>query len=68
MTHLKRGLIVSCQAVKGEPLYGLNFMHHFARAAVLGGAKGIRANDVSDIIADQGRGKCTRDRYYQSGL
>ena len=54
MTHLKRGLIVSCQAVKGEPLYGLNFMHHFARAAVLGGAKGIRANDVSDIIAIKG--------------
>lgn len=49
MANLKKGLIVSCQAVKGEPLYGLNIMHHFARAAVLGGAKGIRANYVSDI-------------------
>lgn len=51
MANLNRGLIVSCQAVKGEPLYGLNMMHHFARAAVLGGAKGIRANYVSDILA-----------------
>lgn len=51
MANLNKGLIVSCQAVKGEPLYGLNIMHHFARAAVLGGAKGIRANYVSDIKA-----------------
>lgn len=51
MANLNRGLIVSCQAVKGEPLYGCNMMHHFARAAVLGGAKGIRANYVSDINA-----------------
>jgi len=45
----KHGLIVSCQAVKGEPLYGLHMMGHFARAAVLGGAAGIRANYVEDI-------------------
>ena len=51
MANLNRGLIISCQAVKGEPLYGLNIMHHFARAAVLGGAKGIRANYVEDINA-----------------
>lgn len=51
MPNLKKGLIVSCQAVKGEPLYGLNIMHHFARAAIEGGAKGIRANYVSDILA-----------------
>ncbi len=51
MSNLNKGLIVSCKAVKGEPLYGLNIMHHFARAAVLGGAKGIRANYVSDINA-----------------
>ena len=51
MANLNKGLIVSCQAVKGEPLYGLDMMHHFARAAVLGGAKGIRANYVSDIKA-----------------
>ena len=49
MENLKRGLIVSCQAVKGEPLYGLGIMGYFARAAVAGGAVGIRANYVSDI-------------------
>lgn len=50
MANLKEhGLIVSCQAVKGEPLYGLHMMGHFARAAVLGGASGIRANYVDDI-------------------
>lgn len=51
MANLQRGLIVSCQAVKGEPLYGKNLMHHFAYAAVEGGAKGIRANYVEDINA-----------------
>lgn len=49
--NLNKGLIVSCQAVKGEPLYGLNIMHHMARAAAEGGANGIRANYVNDIIA-----------------
>lgn len=43
MCRLQRGLIVSCQAVKGEPLYGYNIMHLFAKAAVEGGAVGIRA-------------------------
>lgn len=45
----KNSLIASCQAVKGEPLFGLNMMHHFARACVLGGANGIRCNYVDDI-------------------
>ncbi|MEG2540889.1 MAG: N-acetylmannosamine-6-phosphate 2-epimerase [Clostridia bacterium] len=54
MPNLNRGLIVSCQAVAGEPLFGLNIMHHFARAAVEGGACGIRANYVSDIVAIKG--------------
>lgn len=51
MANLEKGLIISCQAVKGEPLYGLGIMRHFARAAVLGGARGIRANSVEDIIS-----------------
>jgi N-acylglucosamine-6-phosphate 2-epimerase len=44
-THLTppRGLIVSCQAAEGEPLYGLNLMRYMARAAVEGGAVAIRA-------------------------
>lgn len=49
MANLNRGLIVSCQAVKGEPLYGLGIMGYMARAAVEGGAAGIRANYVNDI-------------------
>ncbi len=51
MANLPRGLIVSSQAVKGEPRYWLNIMQHFARAAQLGGAVGIRANYVNDIIS-----------------
>ena len=51
MANLERGLIVSCQAVKGEPLYGLDIMHHFARAVFWAEQRGIRANYVSDINA-----------------
>ena len=40
---LNRGLIVSCQAGEGEPLHGYNSMHYLAKAAVAGGACGIRA-------------------------
>lgn len=43
MKKLERGLIVSCQAVKGEPLYGYGIMNLFAYAAKEGGASGIRA-------------------------
>lgn len=40
----KAGLIVSCQAEKGEPFYGTKFMVAFAVAAKIGGAVGIRTN------------------------
>jgi N-acylglucosamine-6-phosphate 2-epimerase len=40
----KAGLIVSCQADKGEPFYGTKFMVAFAVAAKIGGAVGIRTN------------------------
>ncbi len=50
-TLLKRGLIVSCQAYEGDPLFGAHIMAAMARAAVVGGAVGIRANSPADIAA-----------------
>ncbi len=43
-------LIVSCQALETEPLYSPFIMSRMAYAAMLGGASGIRANTVEDII------------------
>ena len=47
----QRGLIVSCQALKNEPLYGSDIMARMAFAALSGGAVGIRANTPCDIVA-----------------
>ena len=47
--ELPQGLVVSCQALKGEPMYGGDSIVKMAYAAVLGGAAGIRANGVKDI-------------------
>lgn len=47
----ERGLVVSCQAYEGEPLFGPHHMAEMAKAAVLGGAVGIRANGLADIFA-----------------
>ncbi len=44
-------LIVSCQALPEEPLFGSEIMERMAIAAMRGGASGIRANSVSDINA-----------------
>ncbi|MGN0570581.1 MAG: N-acetylmannosamine-6-phosphate 2-epimerase [Candidatus Fimenecus sp.] len=50
MAHIKENsLIISCQAVKGEPLYGYNIMHLMAKAAKEGGADAIRCNYITDI-------------------
>lgn len=48
---LKEGLIVSCQALKDEPMYGGDTIPKFAYAAYLAGASGIRANTIKDINA-----------------
>ena len=50
-TILPKGLIVSCQAQKYEPLYGGDTIPKMAEAARQGGAVGIRANTVRDINA-----------------
>jgi N-acylglucosamine-6-phosphate 2-epimerase len=44
-------LIVSCQALPGEPLFGADIMARMAIAAHQGGARAIRANGPADIRA-----------------
>jgi len=44
-------LIVSCQALPGEPLFGSDIMAKLAIAAEQGGATAIRANTPADIAA-----------------
>lgn len=51
LAQLKGGLVVSCQALADEPLHGAQIMAAMARAAVLGGAVGIRANSPADVAA-----------------
>ena len=46
---LRKGLIVSCQALEDEPLHSSFIMGRMALAAKMAGTKGIRANTVSDI-------------------
>jgi N-acylglucosamine-6-phosphate 2-epimerase len=48
---LPSGLIVSCQAYEGDPLFGAQIMAAMARAAEAGGAVAIRANSPEDIAA-----------------
>ena len=50
LSSIHGGLIVSCQALEDEPLHGSYIMGRMAFAALEGGACGIRANTVEDII------------------
>ena len=56
LEKIRGKLIVSCQALPSEPMYSAEYpiMKHFAKAAMLGGAGGIRANTVRDIAAIKG--------------
>lgn len=47
--RVRGGLIVSCQALKEEPLHSSYIMSRMAVAAEMSGAVGIRANTVEDI-------------------
>ncbi len=51
LTAIRGGLIVSCQAKPGSPLRSPEIMAAMARAASIGGAKGIRANTPQDVAA-----------------
>ncbi|MFS0612447.1 N-acetylmannosamine-6-phosphate 2-epimerase [Lederbergia ruris] len=51
LQEIKGQLIVSCQALPGEPLHGSEFMSKMAIAAKMGGAAAIRANSIADIKA-----------------
>ena len=51
LDRLRGGLVVSCQAREGSPLHGPRFMAAMARAAIAGGAVGVRADGVADVTA-----------------
>ena len=49
LKQVKNGLIVSAQALEGEPLHGPMLMAAVARAAALGGAAAIRTNGTVEV-------------------
>lgn len=55
LASLRGGLIVSCQALPGNPLRETDCIARLAEAAALGGAAAIRANGVPDLTAIRSR-------------
>ncbi|MBX9956097.1 N-acetylmannosamine-6-phosphate 2-epimerase [Peribacillus simplex] len=51
LESIKNGLIVSCQARRGWPMYGAEIMGALSKAAEKGGAVGIRATGPENIKA-----------------
>lgn len=51
LASLKGGLIVSCQVQPDDPVYAIDFVVKMAKAALWGGAVGIRANEPEQIRA-----------------
>lgn len=49
LSRIHGHLIVSCQALDNEPLHSSFIMGRMAKAALEGGASGIRANTVEDV-------------------
>jgi N-acylglucosamine-6-phosphate 2-epimerase len=54
VAQVRGKLIVSCQALSHEPLFGSEIMARMAVAAVQGGGSAIRANTPPDIAAIRG--------------
>ena len=48
---IPRGLVVSCQAYTGEPLFGADIMAAYAHAAEIGGAVAVHAGLTEDLAA-----------------
>jgi N-acylglucosamine-6-phosphate 2-epimerase len=51
LRHLRGGLVVSCQARPGEPLFGPTHMVAMALSALAGGAVGLRIEGLADVRA-----------------
>lgn len=54
----KGDFIVSCQALDNEPLHSSYIMGRMAYATIMGGADGIRANSVGDILEIKKQVRC----------